>query len=117
MMIDLNYIIGAKRHNMTSNERVSDLFSWDQQSLTHQVRRSRERVCLAAAGLTVAEARGRKSVDGHVDEAPDPGVLQDVLLTRLGLEHHIKRERFQLVRLLLGELEKIKSMNFFNKIK
>lgn len=76
------------------------------------MRRSRERVRLAAAGLTVAEARGRKSVDGHVDEAPDPGVLQDVLLTRLGLEHHIKRERFQLVRLLLGELEKIKSMKF-----
>ena len=70
------------------------------------MRWSRECVRLAAASLTVAEARGRKSVDGHVDEAPDPRVLQDVLLTRLGLEHHIERERFQLVRLLLGELEK-----------
>ena len=75
-------------------------------SITHQVRWSRERVRLAAAGLAVAEAGGRKAVDGHVDEAPDPRVLQDVLLTRLGLEHHIERERFQLVRLLLGELQK-----------
>ena len=70
------------------------------------MRWSRERVRLAAARLTVAEARGRKPVDGHVDEAPDPGVLQDVLLTRLGLKYHIERERFKLVLLILSELEK-----------
>ena len=73
---------------------------------THQVRRTGERVRLAAAGLAVAEARGREAVDGHVDEAPDPGVLQDVLLARLGLEHHVERERLQLVRLFLRELDK-----------
>ena len=75
-------------------------------ALTHQVRRTGERVRLAAAGLAVAEARGREAVDGHVDEAPDPGVLQDVLLARLGLEHHVERERLQLVRLFLRELDK-----------
>ena len=73
---------------------------------THQVRRTGERVRLAAAGLAVAEARGREAVDGHVDEAPDPGVLQDVLLARLGLEHHVERERLQLVRLFLRELDR-----------
>ena len=74
--------------------------------VTHQVRGTGERVRLAAAGLAVAEARGREAVDGHVDEAPDPGVLQDVLLARLGLEHHVERERLQLVRLFLRELDK-----------
>ena len=75
-------------------------------ALTHQVRWSGERVRLAAAGLAVAEARGRKAVDRHVDEAPDPGVFQDVLLARLGLEHHVESERLQLVRLFLRELDR-----------
>lgn len=48
---------------------------------------------LAAARLPVAECRGREAVDGHVDEAPDARVLEDVLLRRLGLKNDVERER------------------------
>jgi hypothetical protein len=57
------------------------------------VRRPRECVRLAAARLPVAECRGREAVDGHVDEAPDARVLEDVLLRRLGLKNDVERER------------------------
>ena len=77
---------------------------------TDQVWRSRERVRLAAARLAVTEARGREPVDGHVDEPPNSGVLEDVLLTRLGFKHHIEGEWFQLIRLLLRELGKSVSL-------
>ncbi len=63
---------------------------------THQVRRPRERVCLPAASLPVAEDSGGEPVHGHVDQPLHARVLQDVLLRRLGLEHHVESERLQL---------------------
>ncbi len=63
---------------------------------------------LPAAGLSVAEDGGGEAVHGHVDEPLDAGVVQDVLLRRLGLEHHVEGEglEFAAFALLLVDLAK-----------
>ena len=60
---------------------------------------------LSASGLSVAETRGRESVDGHVDEPLDARVLDDVGLTRLGLKDNVERERLLLVTLRFIDLK------------
>ncbi len=57
------------------------------------MRRSGERVRFPTSGLPVAKARGRESVDGHIDEPFDARVFHDVLLTRFGFENDVERKR------------------------
>ena len=51
----------------------------------------------STSGLAVAETGGGEAVDAHVDEPLDARVLEDVLLTGLGLKDDVESEGFELV--------------------
>ena len=65
--------------------------------MAYQIGRSRERVCLSASGLTITKARGGESVNGHVDQTLDSGMIYNVSLTSFRFEYHVEGERLQLV--------------------
>ena len=64
--------------------------------LVEHVWRSGEGVGFPTSGLSVAEAGGGETVQGHVDQTLDPGVLKNVVLFRLRLKNNIEGERLDL---------------------
>ena len=64
--------------------------------LVEHVWRSGEGVGFSTSGLSIAEAGGRETVQSHVDQPLDPGVLKNVVLFRLRLKNNIEGERLDL---------------------
>lgn len=83
-----------------AHSRINDMATLSYRS-AYQVRRAGQGVGLSASGLSVAKTSGRKSVHGHLYQPLDARVLQEILLTRLRLEHHVEGERLQLQFVLM----------------
>ena len=64
--------------------------------LVEHVWRSGEGVGFSTSGLSVAEAGGWETVQGHVYQPLDPGVLKNVVLFRLRLKNNIEGEGLDL---------------------